>query len=336
VLAVLLIAVAGVVVWQVLMGREPVYQGRSVDSWLGDLTVSNGIMRSSHYSEDAAALKQIGPNAVPFIFRKLRQNDSLLQNKYRDAWPNLPDFVHRFLPQPKPIAFNSSWAGNALACCGTNATRMVIDKLNDENPAVREAAWWAVSSFFAEYSISTNETISLCLAALKDDDAMVRVRATISLGRIGRAASNAVPALIPLLSAREAGRGPSERVFVRANAARILGLIGPAASNAIPALTNLMVTGDSYVRVSAAVALWQITSNENLVLPVIISELPSFDKYVKQTPIDALKEMGPRAKAAFPLLVSELHCTEDAKLRGAITNALKAIDPDAAAKAGVE
>jgi HEAT repeat protein len=125
-------------------------------------------------------------------------------------------------------------------------------------------------------------------------------------------------------------------VFVRANAARILGLIGPAASNAIPALTNLMVTGDSYVRVSAAVALWQITSNENLVLPVIISELPSFDKYVKQTPIDALKEMGPRAKAAFPLLVSELHCTEDAKLRGAITNALKAIDPDAAAKAGVE
>jgi HEAT repeat protein len=340
-LAVLLIAVACVMVWQVwkgqlLLGREPVYKGRTVDSWLDDLTVSNGVTRNARSSEWAAALRQIGPEAVPFIFRKLRQNDSPWRNKYREIWPNLPGFLHKLLPQPKPMAFNSSWAGRALAECGTNATRIVIDNLNDGNPAVREAAWRAVSMFFARQSISTNQTISLCLPALKDDVAMVRLEAAMCLGRIGAAASNTVPALLPILSSSEAGRRASEQVFVRSAAARAIGEIGPAASYAIPALTNLMATGKSYDRVSAAIALWRITSNESLALPVIMKELPSFDKNSKHIPINGLKAMGPRAKAAFPLLVSELNDTQDAYLRGVITNAMKAIDPEAAAKAGME
>jgi len=322
-LGVLIIAVAGVMVWRALSAQEPVYQGRTVDSWLDDLTVSNGVARNVRSTEYRAALKQIGPEAVPFIFRKLRQND-------------LPGFFHKLLPQPKPISFDAGWAGTALADCGTNATRMVIDKLNDGNPAVREVAWRAVSMSFARDSMSTNEMISLCLPALKDEVAMVRLEAARCLGRLGTAASNAVPALLPLLSSSEAGRRASQRVFVRANTARALGEIGPAASNAIPALTNLMATADSYGRVSAAIALWRITSNESVALPVIVNELPSFDKNMKQMPIDALKAMGPRAKAAFPALVSELSRTEDARLRGAITDAMKAIDPEAAAKAGIE
>jgi len=335
-LGVLIIAVAGVMVWRALSAQEPVYQGRTVDSWLDDLTVSNGVARNVRSTEYRAALKQIGPEAVPFIFRKLRQNDSPWHNKYRDIWPNLPGFFHKLLPQPKPISFDAGWAGTALADCGTNATRMVIDKLNDGNPAVREVAWRAVSMSFARDSMSTNEMISLCLPALKDEVAMVRLEAARCLGRLGTAASNAVPALLPLLSSSEAGRRASQRVFVRANTARALGEIGPAASNAIPALTNLMATADSYGRVSAAIALWRITSNESVALPVIVNELPSFDKNMKQMPIDALKAMGPRAKAAFPALVSELSRTEDARLRGAITDAMKAIDPEAAAKAGIE
>jgi hypothetical protein len=87
---------------------------------------------------------------------------------------------------------------------------------------------------------------------------------------------------------------------------------------------------------SAAIALWQITSNANLALPVIINELPKSDPYNKQRPIKALEAMGPRAKAAFPLLVSELPLALDGSQRSMITDALKAIDPEAAAKAGIK
>ncbi len=334
--AVLLIAFAGVFVWQASRRQEePVYQGRTVDAWLDDMTASLGNRTTSRKSGYGDALDQMGLKAVPFIFRKLEQNDSAFQNKYRDLWPKLPGFLQKHLRQPKPISFNAWTAGMALACCGTNATSMIIDKFNDGNPAVREAAWWAVAPF-AGHLISTNEIFSLCLPALKDNAALVRLEATRSLGQMGAAASNAVPAIIPLLSSSDAGRHPSQRVYVRANAAMALGSIGPAASSAIPALTNLIAVGDGYARVAAAVALWHITSNENLSLPVIMNELPTFNKNSKQMPIDALKEMGPRAKAAFPLLVSELPSAIDDFQRGIITNALKAIDPDAAAKAGIK
>jgi HEAT repeat protein len=288
-------------------------------------------------SEYSAALKELGPRAVPFIFRKLNQNDSPWRNKYRDIWPKLPGFFQKHLPKPKPITFEVWRAWMALNYCGTNATRMIINRLNDGNPAVREAAWDAVDSFDRS-SISTNEIISLCLPALKDNVAMVRLRAARQLGRMGAAASNAVPAIIPLLSSSEAGRSPSGHVYVRANSALALGSIGPAASNAVPALTNLMVIGDGYTRVAAAFALWRITSNENLSLPVIMKELPTLGKPLnnKQLPINALKAMGPRAKAAFPLLLSELPLAADDIQRGLITNALKAIDPEAAAKAGIK
>jgi HEAT repeat protein len=145
-----------------------------------------------------------------------------------------------------------------------------------------------------------------------------------------------VPALITSLSSSEAGRHPPERVFVRANAALTLGDIGPTASNAVPALTNLMATGDRYARMSAAVALWRITSNENLSLPVLIKELPSFDINSIHLPANALEEMGPRAKAAFPLLLTELPRATDNYQRETITKALKAIDPEAAAKVGIK
>ena len=335
-LAVLFIAIAGVIVWQASGWRqEPVYKGRTVDAWLEDTTGPSGIMTAYQNSEYRAALIEMGPKAVPFIFRKLRKNDSSFQNKYRDIWPKLPKFLQKHLSQPKPISFDAWTAGMALGDCGTNATRMIIDKLNDGNPAVREAAWHAVTPF-AEHLISTNEIISLCLPALKDNDAIVRLHAASSLGHLGAAASNIVPAIIPLLSSSEAGRQPSSRVYVRANAALALGSIGPAASKAVPALTNLVAVGDSYVRVAAAVALWHITSNENLSLPVIMKELPTFNTRSKQMPINVLREMGPRAKAAFPLLINELPIAADDIERGIINNALKAIDPEAAAKAGIK
>jgi HEAT repeats len=336
VLVLFLVAIAGVVVWRGSTRPVPVYQGRTVDAWLDAMAAAHYATTSSRSSDYEAALEHMGPQAVPFIFRKMEQDDSPWRNKYRDFWPKFPGFFQKHLPQPKPIAFGVWPASRALVCCGTNAIRVMLGRLNAWNPAVREAAWFAVDSLaFGRSQISTNETISLCVPALKDHDAVVRGIAAECLGRLGIAASNAVPALVPLLSSSEAGLH-GVLMNVHAITANALGKIGPSATQAVPVLTNLLATGDSEVRVRAAVALWQITSNENLALPVIINELPSFVANAKYIPINALASMGPHAKAVFPSLLNELPFAQDPYERGLITNALKAIDPDAAAKAGIK
>ncbi len=330
----LLVAIVGAIVWRTLTERpQPVYQGKTADAWLDGMTNYNS---GRNYADSRTALEHIGSQAVPFIFRKLAQNDSPLRNKYRDSYPKWPGFIRKILPQPRPMTFDVMTAERSLSACGTsNETQTVINKLNDGNPALRELAWEFFRSFAGRF-IATNDAMALCIPALKDEDAMVRLEAAMCLGSFGAAASNAVPALSLLLSSSETGRRPSARYFVRANTALTLGHIGPPASGAVPALTNLVATGDNYARVCAAVALWEITSNENLALPVIMRELPTFNQYTKPIPINTLKAMGPRAKAAFPLLLSELPHAVDAEQGEVITNALKAIDPDAAAKAGIK
>lgn len=248
--------------------------------------------------------------------------------------------LKKYIPQPKPISFNWFYAYMALSFCGSNSAHLVIEKLEDRNPAVREAAWQTFLPS-ALSSTSTNEAIALALTALKDNDPMVCRAAALCLNGLGAAASNAVPGLIPLLTRSEVGRGPQiPHVPLHAIAAVALGKIGPAAASAVPALTNLLAMGDSYARMSAAIALWRITLNENPYLDIISNELPTAEWNARYTISSFLQAMGPQAESAFPLLVNELARDNaapspspiDTILKAPIINALRAIDPEAAAK----
>lgn len=313
---------------------EPSYQGEPLNSWLDDMAQQQRFTKRKHnFEECRTALQTMGPSAIPFIIHKLNQNDSPWHNKYRERWPNLPPFLKSHLPKPNDGMFDARIAAMAIGHIGTNALPYLPSKMHDSNPAVREAALTCLSGlYFSNHA--TNKTIALSIPALKDSDAAVRLWAAMALGRIGPAASNAVPALIGDLQSGEAGRHSSknERVYVRANTALALGNIGPAAAAAVPALTNLMATGDSYARVCAAGAIWQITSNENLSLPVLIAEMPGFTPHGKHMPAGMLMSMGPRAKPAFPMLADQFSRYQELGVHEAISNALVAIDPDAAAK----
>jgi hypothetical protein len=89
--------------------------------------------------------------------------------------------------------------------------------------------------------------------------------------------------------------------------------------------------------VQIASAIWHITSNESIALPVLISECPALDSQVKWSATKPLEEMGPRAKTAIPMLLNELTKAKNASdTLALVTNALKAIAPEAAAQAGVK
>jgi HEAT repeat protein len=71
-------------------------------------------------------------------------------------------------------------------------------------------------------------TVATLLDFLRQEDSPERRTAIRDLGRFGRTAADAVPALINVLA--------DENRFVQSDAIRSLGKIGPAAADAIPAL----------------------------------------------------------------------------------------------------
>lgn len=336
-LAVGIIAISAALFLRPSGAPQPYYKGRSLDSWLDEWTTNQWGSNPIDYTKIIAAM---GTNTVPFVLRRLERDDSFLKNKYREVWPKLPGIVTKFLPKRPsnwPYGFfSAAMAARAFESCGSNAIPLLVPKLKDGNPAVREACITSLS-VLVRRSMSTNEIISMFFPCLDDTDPMVRVHAMSIYGHFGPAASNAIPALIRNLQSNETGRHKfmGEIIFVRANAATALGRIGPMAVSAVPALTNLMASTDHYARASAATALWEITSNANLSLPVLLNEFPTFDRHSMPAIIQTFGEMGPLAKAAIPLLINELTNTDPRTLT-TLTNALKRIDFEAAEKAGIK
>ena len=92
-------------------------------------------------------------------------------------------------------------------------------------------------------------TVDSLVKALQQEDADLRKRAAITLGRFGPMAVEAVPALVDALADKD--------IVVRDTAVEALGKIGPAAQEAIPALTAL--EDAPYVGYQAKKALKRIT-----------------------------------------------------------------------------
>jgi hypothetical protein len=78
-LAVMLATIAGLIVWQVLREREPVYQGKGLRVWLKEARQEK--RQAIQQGKAEAAVRQIGTNAIPTLLDMLRKRDSLLAGK---------------------------------------------------------------------------------------------------------------------------------------------------------------------------------------------------------------------------------------------------------------
>jgi len=143
---------------------------------------------------------------------------------------------------------------------------------------------------------------------------------------LGSLAKDAVPALIDLL-------GDSD-VETRLHAADGLGNIGPTAKAAVPYLIPFLNDTNRIVRWDTTVNLGRIHSESTLVVPALLKSL-NRSNVILTTTITVLGEFGGEATSAVPFLVQHLNAEND-YVRLEATNALKRIDPGAAAKAGVK
>ncbi|MBI4326924.1 MAG: HEAT repeat domain-containing protein [Chloroflexi bacterium] len=126
----------------------------------------------------------------------------------------------------------------------------------------------------------------------------------------------------------------------RHGAADVLAKIGPGAEAAIPVLTAGLTERKPLVRQRCADALFKIglrnEATKRLALQVLMDGLRvKHEVAYRRFAAQYLGEIGPQAKEAASSLL-EVSQEEDEELRKSAKEALKKIDPDAAAKAGVE
>jgi HEAT repeat protein len=123
----------------------------------------------------------------------------------------------------------------------------------------------------------------------------------------------------------------------RRMSAQALSVLGPNAKKALPALLVALKDPDQMVRVDAAGAIWKIEKKTATALPVLTATLSdSVDMGGKPRAIHYLNLMGPDAKRAFPTLLAFWEKSDVAHTKKSAATALKAIDPEAAAKVGVK
>jgi hypothetical protein len=261
-LAVALIAVAGVIAWQMLREREPVYQGKPLSVWFRQY-------RFTHVEGDGGelgkqsetAIRQIGTNAIPTYLGIVSTRESALKLKLMALVPK------RWLARlPMSSVYDFRFLG-AYGLIGLGA---------EAKPAV-----------------------PVLTALLKDNDPDVRETAVFTLRSLGPVASDALPSVIRCV------HDPS--YSVQYHAIFGLGAIHQEAERVIPILVECLDQPPT----------------------------PRCSAILRHNALWSLCQFGAQAKPAVPSLLRLLNDSQ-ASVRSDVTNALKAIDPEAAAKAGVK
>jgi HEAT repeat protein len=311
-LTLLLVAVGGVIAWQVLRQREPVYQGKPLSHWLQ----SYGPDSDSAEVDDA--VHTIGTNAIPALLGMLQAKNSGLKLA-------LAALGFHYLPA-ETQHMRAEKGLSALGADASNAVPALIEiyELN-ASPTARHAA----ANALVEIGPAAKHAIPALINSANSTNSEVRAFAAYTLGRMALEPEMVDPVLIKAL------HDPDRDV--RYNAAFGLGsfaFMGGDAKAAVPALIESLQ--DSYMgaRCGAAQALGHIHSEPGTVVPALMKSLRDPDANVRAHAAAALGEFGTNGKPAVATLVELLGETNQ-EARGAASKSLKAIDPAAAARAGV-
>jgi hypothetical protein len=142
-----LVAVIGVIVWQVLRLREPVYQGKGLSVWLVQYGTNHwSAGRGDEFDKQAeTAIRQIGTNAIPMYLSIITTRESPLELKLLSLVPKR--WLARF--HLRSIYNYRHLGAYGLIGLGVEAKPSVpalSALLNDKNPEVRYIAVFALRS----------------------------------------------------------------------------------------------------------------------------------------------------------------------------------------------
>jgi HEAT repeat protein len=354
----LLLCVLG---WLVLSHSEPepFYQGKLLSAWLKDLRVMYA--DDSRADEAGKAIRHMGRDAVPFLINLLERRESsrcqrilrwaIEHHLHKSPYVPVTEDHHQAVlacyelgPEARPAIpaliallsddFTRRDVGNALVRIGSDALIPIIGALTNTNNGVRQE----VVVLLAAFRSNTPVVIPALVKSLNDTNKYVRSLAARSLGQLGQAPEVAIPALERRLTDPDAQ--------VRWCACHAIGQFKQQALSEVPPLLAALADPDPEVRSAAAIALVTIDPKDvttlDTIMPCLIEALIGLKQTASGMPLNfrypaimAVEKCGERAQMAASALVECLQDREE-YVREAATNALRKIDPAAAAKVGVK
>lgn len=287
---------------------EPTRDGRTLEEWIAALKERD--RRDKAIKE----LGGFGAAAVPALIREATARNSY----YR------PDAIE------------------ALAEVGASGIEAMIKAVR-EHPAADPAVQYALAR-------TGRPAVPALIELLKQKDDRMRVFAATTLGRMGPPAEDAVPVLVELINSKESkerrqnrgGGGYSGGTVVTISLmgdgtyVAALGGIGPKAKSAVPTIMEV-AKEPVPMRLIAIDAIAGVGPEAAAAVPLLIRFLDDKDFPVRSQAARALAKIGPpAAKQAVPALISLYKKETREDVRDPLEEAIKKIDPEAAAQAGIK
>jgi hypothetical protein len=309
-LAMLFLGVAGLIAWQSLREREPVYQGKRLRLWLGeysecyDSDKSGGPETREAQNVAEAAVQQIGTNAIPTLLNMLRKKNSFLVSKLIPVWDR---YFSRIPHLPASVRFPSWYQSHAVVLNQQGFMGFEILRAN-----ARQAVPALLNIYEQNISPSSQFYVSRALTAIGPD-----------------ATRTAIPSFLRCTA--------SSNVIVRKFAVTALSQVHDEPALVVPALAKSLSDTNVNIRVMAASGLGvfgrEVRQAIPLAVPVLIKALRDPDVWVRVAAAGSLSDFGPEAKGAVPALLDLLK-DEDEYASRHVAEALEQIDPEPAANAG--
>lgn len=248
VLSVLLVSIAGMVVWRMQRSyeREPVYQGKRLSVWLRD---------SSGTGELTNAVRQIGTNGIPTLLTMLCKKDSPTFSRLIDLWdryivkvrylPALVRYPDWYLHQAHHMNDSALSGFKILGADAKQALPGIVDIYEQHH-----SRFLPDNASIPLIAVGPATAIPLFLRDAGSSNKVVRLNAVMALCHVDSEPELVVPQLAKLLSDSD--------INIRFVAVRGLQHLGTKAQQTVPALVLSLGDPSSGVRVAATNALKQI------------------------------------------------------------------------------
>jgi HEAT repeat protein len=205
-----------------------------------------------------------------------------------------------------------------------DALPLVLTALKDEDAIVRRRATRALRAMHKERKLDANVIVPALTDALHDSDPEVSAVAFVTLGEIGHEAEVALPALLKALKDREYD-------IPLGDAVKLLARVGVARVSTVQLLLHSLRNENARTNQAVLALLANIRLSAQSVLPLLTAASHDSEAEVRRGVAVALAGLGQAASSAVPVLVELLRDEESWYVRREAADALGIMGPDAKA-----